>query len=177
MIKSSGKRKFQPNQPSLQVMSLWLNNELYEVTEANMEILKSRDGWLNNNFMDAGKKLISKAVGSLETYQSVLNCQKKSTYFPVSGDYLQLLRDGSCNWLFAFTSSGRVQACDSLCTNLTSIWKIVLKCFDSASQCLVECPNLSQEDPKHVDPEFASPLRNGRKKKKKNYQSISGTPA
>ena len=43
----------------------------------------------------------------------------------------------------------------------------VLKCLDSSSQCLVECPNLSGEDPKHVDPEFASPLRNGRKKKKK----------
>ena len=37
-------------------------------------------------------------------------------------------------------------------------------------------PILSGEDPKHVDPEFASPLKNGRKKKEK-YQSISGTPA
>ena len=34
----------------------------------------------------------------------------------------------------------------------------------------------SGEDPKHVDPEFASPLKNGREKKQK-YQSISGTPA
>ena len=85
-------------------------------------------GWLNDNLMDAGQQLICKALGSLETYQSVLNCQKKeSTYFPVSGDHIQLLHDGSCHWLLAFTSSGRVQVCDSLRTNLTSISKKCLK--------------------------------------------------
>ena len=90
----------QPNQSSSQVTSLWLKNELYEVIEADTEILESKDGWLNNNFMDARQQLICQALGSPQTYQSVLNCQKKeSTCFPVSGDHIQLLHDGSCHWL------------------------------------------------------------------------------
>ena len=118
----------QPNQSSSQVTSSWLKNELYELTEADRKILESKDGWLNNNLMDAGQQLICKALGSLETYQSVLNCQKKeSTYFPVSGDHIQLLHDGSCHCLLAFTSRGRIQVCDSQHTNLTSISKNCLK--------------------------------------------------
>ena len=107
----------QPNQSSSQVMSSWLNNEL-------------KDGWMNDNLMDKGQQLICKATGSLETYQSVLNSQKKeSTYFPVSGDHIQLLLDGICHWLLAFTSSGRVHVCDSLSTKLTLISKKCLKFF------------------------------------------------
>ena len=84
--------------------------------------------------MDARQQLICKAPGSVETYQSVLNClKKKSTYFPVSDDHIQLLHDGSCHWLLAFTSSGRVQVRDSLRTNLTSISK---KCLKSLFQSL-----------------------------------------
>ena len=57
--------------------------------------MESKDGWLNYNLMDAGQQLIYKALGGLVTYQSVLNCQKKeSTYFPVSGNHMQLLHDG-----------------------------------------------------------------------------------
>ena len=67
----------QPNQSSLQVTSSWLKNELYELTKADKEILESKDGWMNNNFMNTGKQLICKALGNLETYQLVLNCQKK----------------------------------------------------------------------------------------------------
>ena len=82
------------------------------------------------DLMDADQTLICKALGSLETYQSVLNCQKKrQTYFPVSGDHIQLLHDGSCHWLLAFSSSGRVQVCDNLRTNLTSVSKQCLKSF------------------------------------------------
>ena len=78
--------------------------------------------------MAVGQQLICKPLGSLETYRSVLNCQKKeSTYFPVSGDHIQLLHNGSCHWLLAFTSSGRAQVCDSLCTNLTLVLKNFLK--------------------------------------------------
>ena len=78
--------------------------------------------------MDAGQKLICKALDSLETYQSVSNCQKKrQTYFPVLGDHIQLLHDGNCHWLLAFTSSGRDQVCGSLNTNLTSVSKQCLK--------------------------------------------------
>ena len=68
----------QPNQLSSQVKSLWLKNELYKLTEAGREILESKDGWLNDNLMDAGQQLICNALGSLETYQLVLNFQKKS---------------------------------------------------------------------------------------------------
>ena len=68
----------QPNQSSSQVTSLWLKNELYKFTEAGKEILESKDGWLNDNLMDAGQQLICNALGSLETYQLVLNFQKKS---------------------------------------------------------------------------------------------------
>ena len=68
----------QPNQSSSQVTSLWLKNELYKLTEAGREILESKDGWLNDNLMDAGQQLICNALGSLETYQLVLNFQKKS---------------------------------------------------------------------------------------------------
>ena len=109
----------QPNQSSAQATSSLLKTELYELTETDREILESKDGWLNDNLMDSGQ-LIFKALGSLETYQSVLNCQKnESTSFLVSGDHIQLLHVGSCHWLLAFTSSGRVQVCDSLRTNLT----------------------------------------------------------
>ena len=110
MIESSKKRKCVSRINHPQVTFLWLKNELYELTEADREILESKDSWLNNKLMDAGQKLICKALGSLETYQPVLNChKKKSTYFPVSGDHLQLLHDGSCHWLLAFTSSSRVR--------------------------------------------------------------------
>ena len=68
----------QPNQSSSQVTSLWLKNELYKLTEAGREILESKDGWLNDNLMDAGQQLICNALGSLETYQLVLNFQKNS---------------------------------------------------------------------------------------------------
>ena len=78
--------------------------------------------------MDAGQKLICKALVSLETYLSVLNFQKKrQTCFPVSGDHIQLLHDGNCHWLLSFSSSGRVQVYDSLRTNLTSVFKECLK--------------------------------------------------
>ena len=118
----------QPNQSSSQVTSSWLKNDLYDLTDAHREILESKDGWLNDNLMDAGQQLICKTLGSLETYQLVLNYQKKeSTYFPFSVDHSQLLHDGGCHWPLAFTSSGRVQLCDSLRTNLTSISKKCLK--------------------------------------------------
>ena len=113
---------------SQRIPAIWIKNELYVLKESDKEILEGSNCWLNDNVMDAGQKLICKALGSLETYQSVLNCQKKrQTYFPVSGDHIQLLHDGNCHWLLAFSSSGRVQVCDSLSTNLTSVSKQCLK--------------------------------------------------
>ena len=60
--------------------------------------------------------------------------KKGMDIFPVSGDHISLLHDGSCHWLLAFTSSCRFQVCNSLRTNLTSISK---KCFKSLFQPLV----------------------------------------
>ena len=79
--------------------------------------------------MDAGQKLICKALGDLESYQSVLNCQKQdeSPYIPVSDDHIQLLHDGGCHWLLAFSSGGRVQVCDSLRSTLSAVTKKSLK--------------------------------------------------
>lgn len=79
--------------------------------------------------MDAGQKLICNSLGDLEAYQSVLNGQKQeqAPYIPVSADHIQLLHDGGCHWLLAFSSGGRVQVCDSLRSNLSAVTKKSLK--------------------------------------------------
>ena len=48
----------QPNQSSSQGTSSWLKNELYEFTDVDREILENKDGWLNDNVMDAGQQFI-----------------------------------------------------------------------------------------------------------------------
>ena len=113
---------------SQRIPATQIKNELYELKESEKEILEGSNCWLNDNLINAAQKLVCNALGSLKTYQSVLNCQKKwQTYFPLSGDYIQLLHDGNCHWLLVFSSTGRVQVCDSLCTNLTSVSKQCLK--------------------------------------------------
>ena len=109
--------------------SIWLNNVYYRLTSADRELLESPDGLLNDQLMDAGQKLICKALGSLESYQSVLNCQKleEAPYAPVTTDHIQLLHDGGCHWLLAFSSAGRVQVCDSLSSKLSHVTKKSLK--------------------------------------------------
>ena len=78
--------------------------------------------------MDAGQKLVCKALGALESYQSVLNCQnlEEAPYTPAT-DHIQLLHDGGCHWLLAFSSAGRIQVCDSLRSNLSAVTKKSLK--------------------------------------------------
>ena len=130
--------KIKPNESSnsQRIPATWIKNELYELKELDKEIFEGSDCWLNDNLMDAGEKLICKALGRVETYQSVLNYHKKQQmYFAVSGDHIQLLYDGNCHWLLAFSSSGRFQICDSLCTNLTSVSK---QCLKSLYQPLLE---------------------------------------
>ena len=109
--------------------SLWLGNDLYRLNVSYREILESPVGLLNDQLMDAGQKLICKALGDLESYQNVLNCQKQneSPYIPVSADHIQLLHDGGCHWLLAFSSGGRVQVCDSLRSTLSAVTKKSLK--------------------------------------------------
>ena len=109
--------------------SIWLNNDNYRLTISDRELLESPNGLLNDQLMDAGQKLICKALGTLESYQSVLNCQKleEAPYTPVATDHIQLLHDGGCHWLLTFSSAGRVQVCDSLRSNLSAVTKKSLK--------------------------------------------------
>ena len=71
--------------------------------------------------MDAAEKLICKGTGSDESYQSVLNSEKKTTdpFHTVSQEHVQLLHDGANHWFLSFCSNGRVQVCDSLRSSLT----------------------------------------------------------
>ena len=62
---------------SQRIPAIWVKNEFYELKESDKEILEGSDCWLYDNLMDTDQKMICKALGSLETYQSVLNCQKK----------------------------------------------------------------------------------------------------
>lgn len=78
--------------------------------------------------MDAAQKLICKALGRLESFQSVLNWQKKGTpFFDTGEEHIQLMHDGGSHWLMSFSSNDRVQICDSLYTNLTHVTKKCLK--------------------------------------------------
>ena len=71
--------------------------------------------------MDAAQKLICKEIGADESYQSVLNSEKKTIdpFHPVSQEHVQLLHDGANHWFLSFRSNGRVQVCDSLRSSLT----------------------------------------------------------
>ena len=71
--------------------------------------------------MDAAQKLICKEIGTMDSYQSVLNSERKTEnpYQPVSQEHVQLLHDGSNHWFLSFCSNGRVQICDSLRSSLT----------------------------------------------------------
>lgn len=53
--------------------SVWLRDELYELTESDKHILTSTSLWLNDKRMDADQKLICKALNCLDSYPSVLN--------------------------------------------------------------------------------------------------------
>ena len=79
----------------------------------------TKDAWLNDRIMDAAKNLICKALGKIDSFQSVLNSQKQSNYSfrSVNNKPIQLLHDGNSHWLLYFYSSGRVQICDSMKSN------------------------------------------------------------
>ena len=62
---------------------MWLETDNYINTVKEKEILLSDIEWLNNSIMDVVQKLICKALGSLESHQSVLNWQKRGTPFSV----------------------------------------------------------------------------------------------
>ena len=93
----------------------WIRSELYNLNHEDKKILESADCWLNDKLMDAAQKLICKALGNMELYQSVLNMQKKEKPFhAVTNENLQLMYNGTNHWLLTFYSNGRIQICDSL---------------------------------------------------------------
>ena len=92
---------------------VWLETADYLLTEKEKNILLSDTEWFNDNIMDAAQKQICKALGSLESYQSVLNWQKRGTpLFEVGEEHIQLMHDGVNHWLLSFNSNGHVQICD-----------------------------------------------------------------
>ena len=87
----------------------WLRNEMYILKKEDQHLLLSKDVWLYDRIMDAAQKLICKEIGTDESYQSVLNSEKKTIdpFHPVS------------HWFLSFCSNGRVQVCGSLRSSLT----------------------------------------------------------
>ena len=99
----------------------WLCNEMYILKKEDQHLLLSKDAWLDDRILDAAQKLICKEIGTDESYQSVLNSEKKTIdpFHPVSQEYAQLLHDGANHWFLSFCSNGRVQVCDCLRSSLT----------------------------------------------------------
>lgn len=64
--------------------------------------------------MDPAQKLICKALGRLESYQSLSTWQKRGIpFFNTSEEHIQLKQNGANHWLMSFSSSNPVQICDS----------------------------------------------------------------
>ena len=101
----------------------WLRHEMYILKKVNQHLLLSKDAWLNDRIMDAAQKLIRKEIGTDESYQSVLNSEKKTIdpFHPVSQEHVQLLHDGANHWFLSFCSNGRVQVRDNLRSSLTAL--------------------------------------------------------
>ena len=64
---------------------------------------------------------------SIKTYEMA--------YLPVLSDHIQLLHDNGSHWFCLFSSSGKVQVCDNLCTNFAFVSK---KCWKYIYQMLVK---------------------------------------
>ena len=86
----------------------WLRNEMYILKKEDQHLLLSKDAWLNDRIMDAAQKLICKEIDTDESYQSVLNSEKKTieSFYPVSQEHVQLLHDGGNHWFLSFCSNG-----------------------------------------------------------------------
>ena len=99
----------------------WLRNEMYILKKEDQHLLLSKDAWLDDRIMDAAQKLICKEIDTDESYQSVLNSEKKTIdpFHPVSQELVQLLHDGANHWFLSFCSNERVQVCDSRRSSLT----------------------------------------------------------
>ena len=138
----------------------WLRNEMYILKKEDQYLLLSKDAWLNDRIMDAAQKLICKEIGTDESYQSVLNSEKKTIdpFHPVSQEHVQLLHDGANHWFLSFCSNGRVQVCDSLRSSLTcSSRKSILSLYkhyvaDGGEQIVTLLPVQKQPDGHNCGP-------------------------
>ena len=123
--------------------------------------------------MDAAQKLICKEIGTDESYQSVLNSEKKTIdpFHPVSQEHVQLLHDGANHWFLSFCSNGRVQVCDSLRSSLTrssrksirSLYKHYVA--DGGEQIVTFLPVQKQPDGHNCGPfaiDYAAEILDGR---------------
>ena len=70
----------------------WLQNDLYFLKLEDKQILMSDAAWLNDRIMDAAQRLICKALGNEDAYQSVRNTPRKYgvTYPPVDNEHVQV---------------------------------------------------------------------------------------
>ena len=70
----------------------WLRNEMYILKKEDQHLLLSKDAWLNDRIMDAAQELICKEIGTDESYQSVLNSERKTIdpFHPVTQEHVQL---------------------------------------------------------------------------------------
>ena len=119
--------KSNSNQSVRQSKGVVRNKQLHAYGKRK-KILLSDTEWLNDNIMNAGQRLICKALGRLESHQSVLNCQKRGIpFFNISEEHIQLMHNGSNQWLTLFSSNDRVRICDGFYTNLTPVIKSCLK--------------------------------------------------
>ena len=98
----------------------WLRNEIYILKKEDQHLLLSKDARLNDCIMDAAQKLICKEIGIDESYQLVLNSEKKTIdhFHPVSQEHVQLLYEVANHWFLSFCPNGRGQVCDSLRSSL-----------------------------------------------------------
>ena len=138
----------------------WLLNEMYILKKEDQHLLLSKDAWLNDRIMDAAQKLICKEIGTDESYQSILNSEKKTIdpLHPVSQEHVQLIHDGTNLWFLSFCSNGRVQVCDSLHSSITcssrksirSLYKHYVA--DSGEQIVTFLPVQKQPDGHNCGP-------------------------
>ena len=67
-------------------------------------------------------------LGRLEPYQSVLNWQKRGTFFfNIRKEHIQFMHNVANHWFMSFNSNDRIQISDSLYLNLTLVIKNCLK--------------------------------------------------
>ena len=57
-------------------VAFWLQNEFYYLKNEDKNILMTKDALLNDRIIDAAQNVICKALGKIDSFQSVLNPQK-----------------------------------------------------------------------------------------------------